>query len=109
MKWLILIVAIVSEVVATTSLKASNGFTKLIPSIIVVIGYSAAFYFLSLALKDIPIGVAYAIWSGIGIVLVSIVGTIVYKQHLDMPAIIGMLLIGAGVIVMNVFSKSLEH
>ena len=104
-----LIIAIVAEVIATSALKASEGFTKTIPSIIVIIGFSVAFYCLSLVLKSIPIGIAYAIWSGLGIVLISIVGLLLFGQKLDLPAIIGIVLIISGVIVMNVFSNSVSH
>jgi len=106
MKYLFLLIAILSEVAATSALRASNQFTKLWPSVIVVIGYASAFYFMSLTLKSIPVGIAYAIWSGVGIVLISITGYFLYKQKLDMPALMGMGLIIAGVLVINIFSKS---
>ena len=109
MHWIYLIIAISGEVVATSSLKLAEGFTKLIPSMIAVAGYSVAFYFLSLALKYIPLGIAYAIWCGIGIVLVTLVGWLFYKQTMDVPAIIGIMLIFAGVMVINLFSKSVIH
>lgn len=109
MKYVLLAIAIVSEVIATSALKASEGFSRTGPSLIVIAGYGIAFYCLSLTLKSIPVGIAYAIWSGLGIVLVSAAGWILYKQKLDAGAIIGMLLIVAGVIVVNVFSKSTEH
>ncbi|MDE2367302.1 MAG: QacE family quaternary ammonium compound efflux SMR transporter [Betaproteobacteria bacterium] len=108
-QWLFLSVAIVSEVVATSALKSSNGFTQLWPSLVVVAGYSAAFFFLSLTLRTIPVGIAYAIWSGAGIVLITAIGWLVLGQSLDVPAIIGLALIIAGVIVLNVFSKSVAH
>ncbi len=101
-----LLIAIVAEVIATSALKASNGFTNALPTAIVVVGYGAAFYFLSLTLRTMPVGIAYAIWSGLGIVLISIVGWVLYKQALDMPALIGMALIIAGVIVINAFSQA---
>ncbi|GJL71680.1 MAG: multidrug transporter [Nitrosomonas sp.] len=104
-----LAIAIIAEVIATNALKASDEFTKLIPSIIVVVGYGTAFYFLSLVLKTISIGVAYAIWSGMGIVLVSVVAAVLFKQVPDLPAIIGMGLIVSGVVVMHVFSKTIDH
>lgn len=107
--WLFLLAAILSEVTATSSLKASAGFTKVIPSVIVVVGYALSFYFLSLVLKAIPIGIAYAVWAGLGIVLLALVGWIVFGQALDTPAMIGIALILAGVIVMNVFSKTVVH
>jgi small multidrug resistance pump len=106
MKYLFLLIAILSEVAATSALRASGQFTKLWPSVIVVIGYASAFYFMSLTLKSIPVGIAYAIWSGVGIVLISITGYFLYKQKLDMPAMLGMGLIIAGVLVINIFSKS---
>ena len=109
MAYLYLSIAIVAEVIATNALKASEGFTKLVPSLIVVLGYGAAFYFLALVLKVIPVGIAYAIWAGMGIVLVAIVAAIVFKQVPDLPAIIGMLLIISGVVVINVFSQTITH
>ncbi len=109
MGYLYLAIAIIAEVVATNALKASDEFTKLIPSILVVLGYGIAFYCLALVLKTIPIGVTYAVWSGLGIVLVTIVAAIVFGQIPDAPAIIGMLLIVVGVVVMNVFSKTVVH
>ena len=99
MAYAYLLIAILSEVLATSMLKASDGFTKLIPSIVTFIGYSVSFYFLSMVLKYIPIGISYAIWSGLGIVLISIVGLLVFKQELDLPGIFGMVLIISGVIV----------
>jgi len=107
--WIYLAVAIVSEVIATSALKSSEGFTKLYPSIVVVIGYGLAFYFLSLTLRTIPVGIAYAVWSGVGIVLVSLVGWIIYGQRLDAAAFAGIALIATGVVVLNVFSKSAAH
>lgn len=107
--WLFLAIAIVSETIATSALKASDGFSRLWPSVAVVAGYGIAFYFLSLTLRTIPVGVAYAVWSGVGIMLISLVGWIVYGQKLDAAAIAGMGLIVAGVVVMNVFSKSAAH
>lgn len=107
--WLFLFAAILSEVTATSSLKASAGFTKVIPSVIVVVGYGLSFYFLSLVLKAIPIGIAYAVWAGLGIVLLALVGWVFWGQTLDTPALIGIALILAGVIIMNVFSKAVAH
>jgi small multidrug resistance pump len=109
MNWLYLVIAIIAEVIATSALKATAGFTRLIPSLLVIAGYGTAFYFLSLTLRSIPLGIAYALWSGIGIVLVSIVGWLLYRQHLDGAAIIGILLIISGVLVINLFSKSAGH
>lgn len=102
-------IAIVAEVIATSALKASEGFSRLGPSLICVLGYGIAFYGLSLALRTISTGVAYAIWSGVGIVLISIVGWVWFKQRLDLPAVLGMSLIVAGVIVVNVFSKTVRQ
>lgn len=109
MGYVYLAIAIIAEVIATGALKASDEFSKLVPSVVVVIGYGVAFYFLSLVLKTIPVGVAYAIWSGLGIVLISLVGLVFFEQKLDWPAIIGMILIVSGVVVMNVFSHSVTH
>lgn len=106
MTYLYLLIAIVSEVIATSALKAADGFTRPLPSLVVAIGYGAAFYFLSLTLRTMPVGVAYAIWSGLGIVLVSLAGWLLYRQALDWPAVAGMGLIIAGVIVLNVFSNT---
>lgn len=107
MPYLILSVAIVAEVIGTLALKISDGFTRLLPASITVIGYGVAFYCLSLVLKSISVGVAYAIWSGCGIVLVAVAGWFWFKQALDLPAILGMALIIAGVMVMNLFSKTI--
>ena len=109
MGYLYLVIAIVAEVIATSALKASDGFSKVTPSIIVVVGFGVAFYFLSLVLKTIPIGIAYAIWSGVGIVLISLAGLMLFGQKLDTPAVIGICLIISGVVVMNVFSNSVSH
>ncbi|WP_421951291.1 DMT family transporter [Pelagibacterium sp.] len=106
MTYVFLLCAIVGEVIATSALKAANGFTNLVPSVIVIVGYAAAFYFLSLTLRTLPVGIAYAVWSGLGIVLISIVGWVIYRQALDLPAILGMGLIIAGVIVINAFSRA---
>lgn len=109
MPYLFLAAAIVSEVIATSALKASEGFSKTVPSILVVVGYGVAFWCLSQTLKAIPVGVAYAIWSGAGIFLISAVGWIMFGQKLDAPALIGMALIVAGVVVLQLFSKSVTH
>lgn len=109
MAYLYLAIAIIAEVIATNALKSSDGFSKLMPSLIVVMGYGVAFYFLSLVLKTMPVGIAYAIWSGLGIVLIATIGVVAFSQKLDWPAIVGMALIICGVIVMNVFSKSVSH
>jgi small multidrug resistance pump len=109
MNWLYLAVAIVMEVVATSALKASDGFTRLLPSALVVVGYAAAFYLLSLTLRTMPVGAVYAVWSGVGVVLITLVGWLVFKQALDLPAFIGIALIASGVIVLNFFSKAVPH
>ena len=109
MQWVYLTIAIVSEVIATSSLRAVDGFTRLAPSLIVVIGYASAFYFLSLTLRTIPLGVAYAIWSGVGVALITLIGWFVFHQSLDAAAIVGIALIVAGVIVLNLFSKAVAH
>jgi small multidrug resistance pump len=109
MKYLFLAIAILSETIATTALTYSNGFKNFIPVILVVIGYGNAFYFLSHVLKYSPIGIAYAVWSGVGIVLISIIGLFLFKQKLDIPAIIGICFIIIGVIIINVFSKNVSH
>jgi small multidrug resistance pump len=107
--WMMLGLAIVAEVIGTTALKASEGFTRLAPSLIVVAGYAVAFYCLSLVLKSIPVGVTYAIWSGLGIVLITMVAFLVYGQRIDLAGLVGMGLIIAGVVVLNVFSKTSAH
>ena len=104
-----LIVAIAFEVVATSALKETHGFTRLIPSVIAVVGYGFAFYFLSLTLRTLPVGVMYAIWSGAGIVLITAIGWVVFRQTLDLPALIGIALILAGVLIINLFSKTVIH
>jgi small multidrug resistance pump len=108
-QWIFLAVAIVSEVIATSALKATEGFSRLWPSAVVIVGYVTAFYFLSLTLKTIPVGVAYAIWSGTGIALIAVISWAFFGQSLDLPAILGMSLIVAGVIVLNLFSKIVSH
>ena len=107
--WLLLALAIVSEVAATSGLKFTEGFTRLWPSCLVVLGYGVAFYCLSLTLKTIPMGVAYAIWSGLGIVLITVAGYFLYRQSMDAAALAGMALIVAGVAVIQVFSKTAAH
>lgn len=108
MAYLYLALAILAEVIATSALKASEEFTKLIPSVIVLVGYSVAFYLMTLVLRTIPIGITYAVWSGVGIVLIATVGAIFYKQIPDTPAILGMGLIVAGVVVIHLFSKTVS-
>ena len=107
--WLALAIAIVAEVIGTTALKASNEFTRLLPSLIVVVSYGTAFYFMSISLRVLPVGIMYAIWSGMGIVLISVLGWLVFRQTLDTPAMIGLAFIIAGVIIINVFSKTVGH
>ena len=107
--YLLLLGAIICEVIATSSLKLSNGFTNLVFSIITVIGYSASFYILSLALKTIPVGIAYAIWSGIGIIIISLIAWVFLKQSLDLAALIGMGFIIFGVVIINLFSNVSGH
>ena len=107
--YLFLGLAIVVEVIGTTALKATENFTRLGPSVLTVACYAASVYLLTFSLKVLPTGIAYAIWSGVGIVLISIVSWVVYKQRLDLPALVGLGLIIAGVLVINLFSKSVEH
>jgi small multidrug resistance pump len=104
-----LIVAVIFETIGTTALQASQQFTKLGPSIIVVIAYAAAFYLLALTLKTMPVGIMYAIWSGSGIVLIAVIGWVVFRQTLDWPAVLGMAFILAGIVIIQVFSKSATH
>jgi small multidrug resistance pump len=107
--WVFLAVAIVAETVATSALKASAGFTRFWPSLLVVAGYGIAFYLLALTLRSIPLGVTYAVWSGVGIVLITLAGWVLYGQRLDAGAWAGIVLIVAGVLVMNLFSKTAGH
>lgn len=107
--WIFLTLAIVGEVAATSALKSSEGFTKLVPSVIVLVGYGVAFYFLSLAIRSIPVGIAYAVWAGLGIVLVAAIAWIFHGQKLDPWALVGMSLIVSGVAVLNLLSKSSGH
>ncbi|MGI9329522.1 MAG: DMT family transporter [Gammaproteobacteria bacterium] len=109
MNYVYLSIAIVAEVIGTSALKSAEGFSRLWPSVTVVIGYSLSFYFLSLVLKTIPVGVAYAIWSGAGIVLIALIGALLFKQIPDLPAMLGMGLIIAGLVVINLFSNMSAH
>ena len=109
MAYFYLAIAIIAEVAATSALKASAEFTRLVPSLIVIVGYGIAFYCMTLVLRSIPVGITYAVWAGLGIVLVTIVGAILYKEIPDIPAVIGIGLIVAGVIVINVYSKTVGH
>ena len=104
-----LFVAVLCETIGTTALQASQQFTRLGPSIIVVIAYAAAFYLLALTLKHMPVGIMYAIWSGSGIVLIALIGWVVFRQSLDWPAILGMALILGGIVVIQLFSKTAVH
>jgi len=106
---LILFFAVLSEVIATTSLKFSDGFTKLVPSVVVVVGYGLSFYLLSITLKVMPIGIAYALWSGIGITLTVLLGKIIWNESLDWARVRGIILIIIGILVINLFSKSTAH
>ncbi|WP_419870574.1 DMT family transporter [Chryseobacterium sp. CT-SW4] len=107
--YIYLILAILFEIVATTYLKKSEEFSKFLPSVITVAGYAAAFYFLSLTLKQIPIGITYAIWSGVGIICITIIGALTFKQTPDFPAVIGIIFIIIGVLIINLFSKMGTH
>ena len=107
--YLFLAIAIISEVIATSALKSSSGFTKLVPSVIVVTGCAAAFYFLSITLKTIPVGIAYAVWSGLGVVLVTAVAWVLHGQKLDSWGFVGIGLIVSGVAVLNLLSKTSAH
>jgi small multidrug resistance pump len=107
--YLYLFVAIIFEVVATTALRQTDGFTRLLPSLMTILGYALAFYFLALTLRTMPVGIVYAIWSGAGIILITAIGWLLFRQSLDLPALVGMGLIMAGVLVINLFSKSVVH
>ncbi|WP_163648197.1 SMR family transporter [Modicisalibacter sp. 'Wilcox'] len=109
MAYVYLLLAIVAEVLGTTALKASREFTRLWPSVGVVVGYGLAFYLLTLVLRSLPVGVAYAVWAGLGIVLVSLLGVVWFGERLDGPAVLGMGLIIAGVVVIQVFSRVSAH
>lgn len=108
MSFIYLLIAIIAEVIATSALKASNGFTELVPIIFTVLGYAIALFFLGLTFTSIPMGLAYAMWSAAGIVLISCVGWFVFKQNLDLPAMIGLAFILLGIVIINIFSKSTE-
>ncbi|WP_027962183.1 DMT family transporter [Halomonas halodenitrificans] len=109
MSYLYLALAIVAEVVATTALKASAGFTRLWPTVIVVVGYGLAFYLLALVLRSIPVGIAYALWAGLGIVLVTVAGILFYGEKPDLPALLGIAMIIGGVSVIQLFSTASVH
>ncbi|KMK67171.1 multidrug efflux SMR transporter [Puniceibacterium sp. IMCC21224] len=109
MPYFILAIAILAETIATTALQASQQFTKPLPSLIVVIGYGVAIYLLSVSLRTFPVGIAYALWSGLGIVFIAVIGFTVFGQRLDLPAVLGMALIIAGIVVINLFSATSTH
>ncbi len=109
MAYVYLAIAIVAEVIGTSALNASAGFTRTVPSIVVVVGYGLAFYFLALTLKTVPVAIAYAIWSGAGIALITAIGWVFFRQTLDAAALAGIGLIVAGVLVINLFSASARH
>lgn len=109
MAWVWLFVAIVAEVIATTALKSAQGFTRLWPSILVVLGYGIAFYCLSEVVKSLPLALSYAIWSGVGVALIALLGWLLFGQKLDAPALLGLVLIVSGVLVINIFSKVMNH
>ncbi|WP_342362665.1 multidrug efflux SMR transporter [Terrarubrum flagellatum] len=109
MNYLYLAIAIVAEVIGTSALSASNGFTRLAPSALTAVCFAIAFYFVSLAMRSIPVGVVYATWSGVGIVLITAVAWVWFKQMLDWPAIVGIAMIVAGVVIVNAFSNLSAH
>ncbi len=109
MVYIYLAITIISEVIAAVALKSTEEFTRPLPSLIVVVGYLISFYFLTLVLKTMPIGITYAIWSGVGIVLIATAGAFIYRQVPDLPAIIGMGFIVLGVVIINLFSNSVEN
>ena len=104
-----LLLAIICEVIATSFLPATQQFTRVWPTVATVVLYAAAFYFLSITLRTLPVGIAYAVWSGLGIILISVASYVLYRQALDLPAVIGITLILSGVIVINLFSQSIGH
>ena len=107
--YLFLVIAIAAETIGTTALQASQQFTRLWPSVLVVVAYGASFYFMSFALKVMPVGVVYAIWSGLGIVLIALLGRVVFGQRLDLPALLGLALIIAGILIIHIFSRATGH
>lgn len=109
MHYIHLVIAIICETVGTSALQASQQFTRLWPSVVAVVGYGAAFYFMALALRVMPVGIVYAIWSGLGIVLIALIGFAVFDQKLDLPAIMGLALIILGILVIHLFSNSTQH
>ncbi|SPJ28956.1 DMT family transporter [Falsiruegeria mediterranea] len=104
-----LLIAVIAETIGTTALQASQQFTRLWPSVIVVIGYGFAFYFMSITLRHMPVGIVYAMWSGLGIVLIALIGYLVFGQHLDWPAVLGLGMIISGILIIHLFSNSASH
>lgn len=104
-----LLIAVIAETIGTTALQASHQFTRLWPSLIVVIGYGLAFYFMAITLRYMPVGIVYAMWSGLGIVLIALIGYLVFGQHLDLPAVLGLGMIISGILIIHLFSKSAGH
>lgn len=104
-----LLIAVIAETIGTTALQASHQFTRLWPSVIVVIGYGLAFYFMAITLRYMPVGIVYAMWSGLGIVLIALIGFVVFGQHLDLPAVLGLGMIISGILIIHLFSKSAGH
>jgi len=109
MPWILLAAAILFETIGTTALKASDGFTRLAPSAVVVVAYGISFWLLALVLRVMPVGIAYAVWSGLGICLIAAIGYLVFNQRLDLPAVLGMGMIVAGILVINLFSNAAPH
>ncbi|MEK0163468.1 SMR family transporter [Phaeobacter sp. JH20_36] len=107
--YLYLVLAVAAETIGTTALQASQQFTRLGPSLLVVVGYGLAFYLMALTLRHMPVGIVYAIWSGLGIFLIAIIGWVVFGQRLDLPAVLGLLLILAGILVIHLFSSTTGH
>ncbi len=107
--YLFLILAVAAETIGTSALQASQQFTRLLPSLLVIVGYGAAFYFMALTLRVMPVGIVYAIWSGLGIVFIAVIGLVVFGQRLDLPAVLGLALIVAGIVVIQLFSGSSTH
>jgi small multidrug resistance pump len=107
--WIYLLIAIVFEIIGTSGLKASDGFSRLWPSLLTIMTYATSFFFFSITLRTIPVGIAYAVWGGVGIVLITLVGWVYFGQRLDAAAILGICLIVSGVIILNVFSKTVPH
>ena len=105
----VLVVAIVFEVLGTSAMQAAQHFTRVVPTTMMIVCYAIAFFFLSWSLRYVPVGIAYAIWSGLGVVLISVIGTVVFRQRLDLPAMVGLAMIIGGVVVINLFSKTVGH